>query len=305
MQCMEVWGGNEAAAARLDAPGLEAWVLSIPAGGRTGGDVHYVSSCATGRISRILLADVAGHGGKVAEVATTLRDHLRKFLNFVSQERVMQGLNRGCGALSEDGLFASAVVATYWAPNDRLLLSNAGHPRPLWYRARLGTWSYVDVKGERIVAGPRNVPLGVVEAAHFDQKALRLRDGDVIVLYTDALLEARGKDGVALGEAGLLAAVRALDPKDPEALARALVDRAAEAGGGTPVDDCTVLALRHRGEPPSLRGMGDALRGFARLAWDALRGRGPFPWPEVGVANLLGAIIPRANRSVARDAVDP
>jgi phosphoserine phosphatase RsbU/P len=305
MQCMEVWGGNEAAETRLGIPGLDAWVLSIPAGGGRGGDVHYVSSCATGRISRVLLADVAGHGAVVADVATSLRDFMRRFVNFVNQGRLMDGLNRGCGELSADGLFASAVVATYWAPNDRLLLSNAGHPRPLWYRARLNAWSFVDVRVKNPPPGPRNVPLGVVDQAGFDQSCLRLRSGDVVILYTDALLEARRPDGSTLGEAGLMGICKSLDPARPETFARDLVERCADWAGARSIDDCTVLVMRHTGARPTLRSLGSALPGFARLAWEALRGRGPFPWPETGIANLFGSIIPAANRLVGRDAVDP
>lgn len=54
MQCMEVWGGNRQVERYLETPGLEAWIYSQPheqASG--GGDVYYVSSCASGRITRI------------------------------------------------------------------------------------------------------------------------------------------------------------------------------------------------------------------------------------------------------------
>src|SRR6187402_1776010 len=68
MQCMEVWGGNQAFDSSLALPGLDAWVYSRPYGqSAIGGDVYYVSSCATGRIMRLLLADVSGHGAVVSE----------------------------------------------------------------------------------------------------------------------------------------------------------------------------------------------------------------------------------------------
>lgn len=305
MQCMEVWGGNEIAETQLEIPGLDAWVLSIPSGRGRGGDLHYVSSCATGRISRVLLADVAGHGASVADVAVTLRDLMRRFVNFVSQKRLMENLNRGCMELSEDALFASAVVATYWAPNDWLLLSNAGHPRPLWYRARRAEWGIVDVRTARPKTGPRNVPLGVVPDAEYDQVGLRLRTDDVLIAYSDALLDVVRPDGSRLGEAGLFEVAKGLDVAHPETMARELVARASAWAGGDPLDDCSVLVLRHTGRKPTFRGAGQAVAGFARLAWEAIRGRAPFPWPEAGVGNLLGAIIPAANKLVGRNAVDP
>ena len=63
MQCMEVWGGSQLASSGVELGGLDLWVYSKPYGeAPRGGDVYYVSSCATGRISRMLLADVSGHG---------------------------------------------------------------------------------------------------------------------------------------------------------------------------------------------------------------------------------------------------
>src|SRR6185295_6278243 len=74
MQCMEVWGGSQLTAAGVEFGGLDAWVYSKPYGAaHAGGDVYYASSCATGRISRLLLADVSGHGSAVASIAADLR----------------------------------------------------------------------------------------------------------------------------------------------------------------------------------------------------------------------------------------
>ena len=70
MQCMEVWGGSQLTSAGVEMGGLDVWVYSKPFGeAQRGGDVYYASSCATGRISRLLLADVSGHGTSVAATA--------------------------------------------------------------------------------------------------------------------------------------------------------------------------------------------------------------------------------------------
>ena len=68
-QCMEVWRGNQPVDNGVVMPGLDAWVYSRPLGdAKAGGDVHYVSSCATGRITRLLVADVSGHGAETRAV---------------------------------------------------------------------------------------------------------------------------------------------------------------------------------------------------------------------------------------------
>ena len=62
LQCTEVWGGFETVDRPLQMPGLDGCVYSRPFRGGAGGDVHYVSSCGAGVYSRLLLADVSGHG---------------------------------------------------------------------------------------------------------------------------------------------------------------------------------------------------------------------------------------------------
>ena len=81
MSCMEVWGGSQLAERTVEFGGLDAWVYSKPYGQATrGGDVYYASSCATGRITRVLLADVSGHGKAVAATAADLRLLMRRFV---------------------------------------------------------------------------------------------------------------------------------------------------------------------------------------------------------------------------------
>ena len=78
-QCMEVWGGSQLTSRGVAFGGLDAWVYSKPYGNaQRGGDVYYASSCATGRISRLLLADVSGHGTSVAATAADLRTLMRR-----------------------------------------------------------------------------------------------------------------------------------------------------------------------------------------------------------------------------------
>src|SRR6202161_1583759 len=142
MQCMEVWGGSQLTSSGVELGGLDVWVYSKPFGeAQRGGDVYYVSSCAPGRISRLLLADVSGHGQSVASTAADLRTLMRRFVNRLDQKEVVRLLNEQFTELSRTGSFATAVVTTFFAPSRRLLVSNAGHPRPLLYRAAQQQWT--------------------------------------------------------------------------------------------------------------------------------------------------------------------
>lgn len=238
LQCMEVWGGNRAVDSGVVMPGLDAWVFSRPyVGGAErgaeedasrGGDIHYVTCCATGRITRLVVADVSGHGEKVANTAVELRRLLGRYSNYLDQERVVGELDRRFGELGETdsrhaGLFATAVIATYWSPTEELTICNAGHPRPLRFSAASGRWELLVAAENAGEAGPSNLPLGIgVNAAH-PQMAVRLRNNDLVLFYTDSLIEARRSTGEQLGERGLLEIVATIDAAQPQAFIRSLL----------------------------------------------------------------------------------
>ena len=128
-------------------------------GDEQGGDVHYVTLCGGGVITRIVVADVSGHGSVVAEFSSSLRSLLRKNINQKSQKRLVERLNRQFTEMAEMRRFATALVITYLASHDRLSVCNAGHPRPLFYRAANGSGRCCPSRdGQRDV--PANLPLG-------------------------------------------------------------------------------------------------------------------------------------------------
>src|ERR1700737_1578816 len=205
MQCMEVWGGSQLTSRGVEFGGLDAWVYSKPYGkAHAGGDVYYAASCATGRISRLLLADVAGHGSSVAKIAADLRTLMRRFVNRLDQTEFVRLLNQQFAKLSQEGTFATAIVTTFFAPSRRLNVCNAGHPRPFLYRAANGNRNLRDHEEQADQRAPRNMPLGIIDLTEYDQFDVELEPGDCLLTYTDALIESRDVDGEMLGQDGLL-----------------------------------------------------------------------------------------------------
>ena len=297
---MEVWGGNQASDNGVIMPGLDAWVVSRPyEGDEAGGDIHYVSSCNTGRITRILVADVSGHGQHVAKVASALRTLMRRYVNYIDQTKLVRGLNTEFSGLADVGSFATAVVATFWAPTDLLVISNAGHPRPIWYRAKAGAWALVDGTSSRPAEGLANIPLGIAEPTAYDEVSIRLSPGDLVLLYTDSLIEACAKGGRQLGERGLVETLNTLDASRPDVLIPALLAAVESYGGGPPRDDVTALLLRPNALKPR-PGLATGLKAGARIAGAivaSLRpGGGPFPWPQLRIDNIFGAFFGGLNR---------
>ncbi len=267
LQCMEIWGGSHAADAALTTPGLDLWVYSLPhEQAADGGDVHYVSLCGGGVITRLILADVSGQGASVAQLARSLRDLMRRNINRKSQARLVKALNRQFTALAELRRFATACVATYLTAGDRLTVCNAGHPRPLWYLAAAGQWSVLDGPCDDGAAGLANLPLGIDKTTCFAEISVQLGKGDLVLFYTDALTEATDPAGRPLGEEGLLALVRGLDAGDPAEAAGALIARLdAHRGGKPPDDDLTFLLLHHNAGPSPRLTLGQTLQVYAKV----------------------------------------
>jgi len=294
---MEVWGGSQLTTRRVEMGGLDAWVYSKPFGeAERGGDVYYASSCATGRITRLLLADVAGHGNTVASTAANLRTLMRRFVNRLDQTEFVRLLNQQFTKLSEAGTFATAVVATFFAPTQRLIVCNAGHPRPLLYQAEKGEWTLLGVDPTKEVASASNMPLGIIDMTEYEQFDVELDSGDCVLSYTDALIESRDADGEMLGEHGLLRIMHHLGDIEPQLLTKELLREIKDRfPNNLTEDDVTVLLVRANGGRPR-PSFKDFLWANVRFAGSLIRGINPWaerpPLPDLNVANIGGAIIP-------------
>jgi len=308
MQCMEVWGGSQLTAQGVEFGGLEAWVYSKPyAQAEHGGDVYYASSCATGRITRLLVADVSGHGDAVAAYARDLRTLMRRFVNRLDQTEFVRLLNQQFAEKSVGGTYATAVVTTFFAPSRRLTICNAGHPRPLFYSGAHHRWSMLKHEGGGGVLS--NTPLGMLAMAEYEQFDVELGPGDCLLCYTDALIESNDATGQMLGEEGLLKILRSIcdsehidvgKPGGPQRLAEKLIR---EIGGLYPEnltdDDVTVMIARGTGRTLSYP-LTDKVRALGRFAGSLVRSLHPrgehAPFPDARLANLGGAIIPALAR---------
>jgi serine phosphatase RsbU (regulator of sigma subunit) len=247
---MEVWGGNSPIERRFETPGLQVWLYCRPfQRAKHGGDVYYVSSCASGRITRLLLADVSGHGEQVAQLATGLRDLMRQNVNLIDQARFLRGMNQQFSAQAEGDAFATAVVCTFFAPTRSLQLCNAGHPQPLLYRVSEGRWfSAHEVSSVEQGSGLIDVPLGIVEHADYSRFNTRLAEGDMVLCVSDAFTESRNASGNLLGTSGLKRIVESLDAKRPEEFLNSLLRRiATEYDTNLDQDDTTAVLFRADG----------------------------------------------------------
>jgi serine phosphatase RsbU (regulator of sigma subunit) len=277
MKCLEVCGGSELTAQGVVIGGLDAWVYSKPHGqAKRGGDVYYASSCAAGRITRLLLADVSGHGKSVAAIAADLRLLMRRFINRWDQAEFVRLLNQQFSTLSKTGTFASAIVSTFFAPTRRLILCNAGHPRPILYRASQKEWSLLGHESAPRLPGPLNLPLGIMSITEYEHFDVELEPGDCIVTYTDALIESSDANGEMLGEEGVLRILKLLGDIKPEKLIDSLLGEIEERyPENLSNDDVTLMILRANGAAQTFTWR-DKMLAAARMTSVALRSLNPW-----------------------------
>jgi sigma-B regulation protein RsbU (phosphoserine phosphatase) len=278
MQCMELIGGNRIARRILSAPRLDVWLESRPFKGDAGGDVHYFSICGSGRVVRLVIADVAGHGRSADQTALWLRGLMRKHINLLDQTGFARAINREFTAGAHESTFATALLMTYYAPTDHLIVCNAGHPRPLWYDSRFKRWKWLDpnvpdpgpsireAKGTYRMRPVRNLPLGVLEPMAYQQFAVKLSEQDLVLVYTDGLTEARNRSDELLGEDGLLRFVHEIAPSAPERIGAELLQKIDRWRDGQPSDDDqTLIVLRQNGGERPRPTVRSALRVMTRL----------------------------------------
>lgn len=265
VRCMDIWSGNRSIENHISTPGLDVYVFSQPyQGEKSGGDVHYLTLCAGGDTTRLILADVAGHGTAVAEVSTGLRDLMRRFMNSKSQTRFVRALNREFAQLTQSGRFATAIAATYVNTGDTIRLCNAGHPRPLYFNRETATWKLIDFDLER-PRGLFNLPLGIDESTSYLQTNLRLAEGDFVILYTDAVTEATGADGKLLGEEGLLKLVSGIELDDVQVAGRTILSRLRDFSAKEVLDDdLTLMVMRYAREKRRTPGLMELVNSFSK-----------------------------------------
>jgi sigma-B regulation protein RsbU (phosphoserine phosphatase) len=114
--------------------------------------------------------------------------------------------------------------------------ANAGHPPPRWWPAAPGR-----VEAVPNGAGP---PLGIGLAQNYSQASIRLEPGDILVFFTDGLVEACSRGRGAFGIARLDTAIREGAAKGTEVVKRKVMDSWQKFLAGNPCqDDVTLVAL--------------------------------------------------------------
>ena len=239
-----------------DEVSIAARYEPVSEGTVAGGDFYDSFFLPDGRLA-LVIGDVAGRGVMAATVMGQVRAAIRgAALTDSRPAAVMQALDRvvtdlnalwpaslplgSSGArpgLSFGGeLFVTMLFGTIDPSTGDLVLASAGHPLPALLSGRL---SRADgLPRARLLSMPVGPPLGIEGDRPVHR--LRLDVGDILLGFTDGLIERRG-EALDAGESRLLTVLGDVPPGSPRSVAQHVIDAMIETSGQE--DDCAVLAV--------------------------------------------------------------
>ena len=205
---------------------------------QVGGDYYDFISIDPSRLA-VVVADVSGKGMSAALLMASLRAALiAEVFPQLRLERMAAKLNDFVHSSSAANRFITFFFCELEMGTGILRYINAGHNPPIVV-AKDGTISRLD---------PTGFCLGMFPAVSYEVSHVLLEKGDLAVLYTDGITDARNTDNVEFGEENLIRLLKK-NMKKPasEIVAKVCSELSSFSAGVEPFDDMTVIVLKRTG----------------------------------------------------------
>jgi phosphoserine phosphatase RsbU/P len=183
----------------------------------------------------LFIGDASGHGPSAAVVIAIVQALLHSHPpGIAGPSALLRHINEHLCRRPIDGSFVTAWVGVYEPASRRLVYSRAGHPPPLLMNAAR-TISRLDKAGA--------YALGIDAGQVFREASIELHAGDVLLLYTDGIEEARDGIGAMFGIDGVEAALLCCSNTPQQLLATIRQKVTAHENGWPAKDDQTLVAV--------------------------------------------------------------
>ncbi len=249
LSCMEVWVSNRNVTRTVELSDLTVWVYSRPAEGDDGGDIHYLSVCGQSVLSRVVLADVSGHGPQVSDSAELLHALMREHINTWDQTEFVSDLNKSFRGCITRGKYATAVILGILRGTGETAYTSAGHLPPLWYQRETKKWRWLDEDACAGNCGVEGLPVGLIKGTTYRQTRIQLQPDDILILYSDGVTEAQDGFGDMLGRDRLMSWARMAPVHHPAAAGYFLLRCLSEFRRNHFTDDETIIAIQRGNRP--------------------------------------------------------
>jgi serine phosphatase RsbU (regulator of sigma subunit) len=206
------------------------WVYE-PGTGVMAGDFYDVFPTGPERLA-VVIGDVAGHGIEPSITAFQVKHVLRIFLRqYRDPAQALEEINKTLINLGRPEDMVSVCILLFDTQAGTLRHASAGHPPAfIWHR------------GETLPLAATGPLLALAPDATYFSRDMPMEVGDLVVLYTDGLTEARS-GGQLFGEDRVAQIVRRDPGQDTTVLCKSLVEAARDFSSPL-VDDVAVMAIR-------------------------------------------------------------
>ena len=184
----------------------------------------------------LAVGDVAGKAISAALYMARLTSELRSRAAIArTPARLPRRVNQEMAQLGDDGMFATLVYCIYDLESRSLTFTNAGHCVPL---LRRGTRVF-PLQAERA----HTPPLGVTPELEAGEARVQLHSGDMLIMVSDGILEARDARGNEYGLSRLSRRIRTARGRTEDIIKAILADIDNHAAAQGQYDDMTILAM--------------------------------------------------------------
>jgi len=228
----KAWAARLAPDQVPDFSGFEIGRVYQAGSGLMAGDFFDVHRVGPTRVAAVI-GDVAGHGIESSITAFQAKYLLRVFLRqFRDPAQAFEELNAQLAASERDEEFISACVVVFDTEARTLRYASAGHPAAFLFQEE-GAMPLRST-GPLLMLDPK---------AQYFSREIAMESGDLVVMYTDGLAEAR-QGGAQFGEDRIIKAAERELNAAPDVLCKALLDAAKDHAGGNIDDDTAIMAIR-------------------------------------------------------------
>jgi sigma-B regulation protein RsbU (phosphoserine phosphatase) len=202
-----------------------------------GGDLYDFLHYSLSRAA-IVIGDVSGKGAPAAIYAALVSGILRSHAPIEpGPAEMLSAVNFSLSERRIEAQFVSLIYAVWDDTNRTLQVANSGLPRPIYCHG--GKLEMIEATG---------LPLGLFDEAEYDEFTFKAKPGDLFVLFSDGILDARNRAGELFGRTRLHEIVAGV----MDAPAQTVVDEifkavAIDSAGVEAFDDQTVVAIRVKG----------------------------------------------------------
>jgi sigma-B regulation protein RsbU (phosphoserine phosphatase) len=192
------------------------------------------------------IGDVSGKGVPAALFMAVSRTLLKaRAMDDTSTASIITRVNDELSRDNEQFMFVTVFTAILDVVSGKLTYTNAGHNPPILRNGKGGT----------ILLDGRHGPvLGADPGLAYKESTVQLEKGDLLLMYTDGITEARSPQRAFYGDDRLLDLVSHGDGPDVETMIRRVIDSVKSfENGGEQFDDITAVALQYQREPGAVR----------------------------------------------------